>query len=200
MPKVFVTADTHFGHANIIGHCSRPFAGVDEMDAALIYLWNSTVGVDDHVWHLGDFAFRNHAQYLDQLNGKIHLCLGNHDKFSTTVRDRFFEVKELFYGRLTGDATSPKFFLFHYPLVSWPQKFGPLGTIHLFGHVHGRYSRPGERGLDVGVDVHSFSPIELDEAIRLADQNYAKGTEKAQQINQASVGTCPEPSSGNLSG
>lgn len=178
MPKVFVTADTHFGHAKIIEHCNRPFLGVDEMDAAMIQLWNSIVSPEDTVWHLGDFAFRNHLSYLDALNGKVNIVLGNHDKFSTTVRESFAKVLDLFQGRLTGDATSPKFFLFHYPLVSWPQKFGPLGTIHFYGHVHGRYSRAGERSLDVGVDCHGFSPLPLETAITLADQNYARETSK----------------------
>ena len=33
---VFFTADLHFGHANIIRHCARPFASVEDMDAALL--------------------------------------------------------------------------------------------------------------------------------------------------------------------
>ncbi len=32
----FLTADHHFGHAPIIGYCARPFASVEEMDAAMI--------------------------------------------------------------------------------------------------------------------------------------------------------------------
>lgn len=178
MPKVFVTADTHFGHRNIIDHCNRPFLGVDEMDAAMIHLWNDTVGPEDHVWHLGDFAFRNHLEYLKQLHGKIHLILGNHDGFSTAIREAFFEVRELYHGRIQLGETTPKFFLFHYPMVSWPRKSGDGGTIHLYGHVHGRYSRAGERSLDVGVDVHSFSPILLTTAVEMAEANYEKSKVK----------------------
>jgi calcineurin-like phosphoesterase family protein len=33
--RVFFTADHHFGHRNIIGLCQRPFADIEEMDAAL---------------------------------------------------------------------------------------------------------------------------------------------------------------------
>lgn len=155
------------------------------MDAALIHLWNDVVGIDDHVWHLGDFAFRNHLEYIKQLHGKIHLVLGNHDRFSQTVNDSFAEVRELYHGRLLGDKTTPLFYLFHYPLVSWPQK--SYGTVHLYGHVHGRYSRAGERSLDVGVDVHNFSPILLTTAVQMAEANYEKGKAK-----QNSTGTCAE--------
>lgn len=34
--KVFFTADTHFGHENIIGHDNRPYSNVDEMNEAII--------------------------------------------------------------------------------------------------------------------------------------------------------------------
>lgn len=57
--KVWFTADTHFGHRNILKHCDRPFGSVKEMDEALIAMWNAVVGLNDDVWHLGDFAYRS---------------------------------------------------------------------------------------------------------------------------------------------
>lgn len=53
----FFTSDTHFGHANIIRFCKRPFENVEEMNEALIENWNKVVSDDDTVFHLGDFAF-----------------------------------------------------------------------------------------------------------------------------------------------
>jgi calcineurin-like phosphoesterase family protein len=163
--RIFFTADTHFGHRGIIEHCNRPFLGVKEMDAALIQLWNSTVNPNDVVWHLGDFAWRNHEDYLEALNGHIHLVSGNHDKFSARVAQKFERVVPVFEGHVASGA--PLMFLFHYPLVSWPKKFKGE-SIHLYGHVHGRYSRDGEASLDVGVDCHNYQPIPLEEVVRLA--------------------------------
>lgn len=45
----FYIADMHFGHKNIIRYDNRPFGSVEEMDKALIQLWNETVGSDDIV-------------------------------------------------------------------------------------------------------------------------------------------------------
>ncbi len=41
---LFFTADTHFGHKNIIEYCQRPFIDVEEMNEAHIDNWNRTVG------------------------------------------------------------------------------------------------------------------------------------------------------------
>ena len=55
--RVFVIADTHFWHKNIIDYCDRPFNSVEEMNSTLIKNWNKTVTNDDIVIHLGDVGF-----------------------------------------------------------------------------------------------------------------------------------------------
>ena len=59
MPERFFTADTHFGHANILKHeaASRPFASIEEHDEQLVQNWNAVVGPKDTVWHLGDLGW-----------------------------------------------------------------------------------------------------------------------------------------------
>jgi len=84
MSKYFFTADTHFGHTNIIKYCHRPFKNITQHDNYLIKMWNSRVSPEDTVFHLGDFCFKKlkgkTAQfYLNQLNGKIIVVKGNHD-------------------------------------------------------------------------------------------------------------------------
>jgi calcineurin-like phosphoesterase family protein len=54
---IFFTGCTHFGHANIIKLAQRPFASIEEMNEVLVERWNSTVGSDDTVYHLGDFSW-----------------------------------------------------------------------------------------------------------------------------------------------
>jgi calcineurin-like phosphoesterase family protein len=67
--SIFATADTHFGHKNILQYARRPFITIDDMDATIIANWNSVVGTDDLVVHLGDFAFA--SDYCNELQAEI---------------------------------------------------------------------------------------------------------------------------------
>ncbi len=64
MNKVFFIGDTHFGHANIIKYCKRPFSSAQEMNEMLIKYWNETVEPSDTVYHVGDFAFDGHPENI----------------------------------------------------------------------------------------------------------------------------------------
>lgn len=81
---IFYTSDLHLGNSNIIRYEHRPYKSVEEMNAGLIAKWNAKVGRNDDVYVLGDFSFKGTKQtinYLENLNGKIHLVHGNHDAF-----------------------------------------------------------------------------------------------------------------------
>ena len=49
----FFTADTHFGHANVIWMCERPYASIDEMNESMISAWNERVTGNDTVFVVG---------------------------------------------------------------------------------------------------------------------------------------------------
>lgn len=157
---VFFTSDTHFSHAKIIEYANRPFANVDDMNAALIRNWNTTVGKTDTVYFLGDFAFGTQQSgigILNSLHGDIHLIIGNHDRPTICASPRWSSVqpyKEINHnGRLIC--------MFHYPIASW--KNVGHGSYHFHGHSHGNY--PGNRQmLDVGVDLHGYKPITFEQA------------------------------------
>ncbi|WP_088348277.1 MULTISPECIES: metallophosphoesterase family protein [Rhodomicrobium] len=163
---VFFTSDTHFGHQAIIHLKKRGFASASEMDESLIANWNAVVGPGDTVYHLGDFSYRNTrsgADYLDALNGTIHLIEGNHDQ-EMLKQDaaRFASISQISVIEPHGQLIV----LCHYPMREWDRAW--RGSWHLFGHVHGRLdSEPLGYSLDVGVDSHDFRPWSFGEIAEL---------------------------------
>lgn len=155
---LFFTSDTHFGHGGSLGLFQRPFGSVAEMDAALIRRWNETVGREDEVWHLGDFAIGRPADYtqpiLDALSGRKHLVAGNNDDEATRALRGWANVVP--YAELEAEGT--RLVLCHFPFRSW-NGMGK-GAIDLHGHSHGRMA-PLPRQIDVGVDVWDFRPVPL---------------------------------------
>lgn len=153
------TSDTHFGHAKIIKHCARPFANADAMDEALIVNWNSRVGENDDVWHLGDFAFRNAraaSGYLRRLNGRKHFIWGNHD--NRQIRGLPLWASSQPYAEISVEGQ--RLVLFHYALRVWNKL--RHGALHLYGHSHGNL--PGTSlSCDVGTDCWNYAPVSLDE-------------------------------------
>ena len=162
-PRTWFTADTHFGHANIIKHCARPFADAGEMDRVLIDNWNATVRPGDEVYHLGDFCMGGPeaaAVYRKQLNGRIHLIAGNHDRDSVVGMPGWATSRT--FAEVTVEGQ--RLVLFHYGMRTW--RGIRRGAIHLYGHSHGRL--PGSRqSCDVGVDVPAwgFRPVGLGEVL-----------------------------------
>ena len=159
---IYFTSDTHFGHGGALGLYRRPFASVAAMNEALLARWNETVGPEDTVWHLGDFAIRQRppvvADLLAQLNGRKHLVAGNNDPPAT----RGLAVWESVQSYLEIEADGVGMVLCHYPFRSW-RGMGK-GWVNLHGHSHGRL-KPLPRQFDVGVDVWSFRPVTLSEIL-----------------------------------
>jgi calcineurin-like phosphoesterase family protein len=155
---VFFTSDTHFGHGGALGLYRRPFASVAAMNEALVARWNETVGPDDAVWHLGDFAIRQSearvAEWLDRLNGVKHLITGNNDPVPTTGQPAWASLAP--YAEITVGGVL--LVLCHYPFRSWNGM--AKGSLNLHGHCHGRL-KPQPRQFDVGVDVWDFRPVDL---------------------------------------
>lgn len=82
--QTWIISDTHFNHERIMTYepvrlAAMQASGYDSMDEWMIDNWNAVVAKDDLVLHLGDFSFKGVSRYMDRLNGRIILLLGNHD-------------------------------------------------------------------------------------------------------------------------
>ena len=171
---LFFTSDTHFNHENILRFCNRPFANIEEHDKALIENWNSVVGINDTVFHLGDFCFGNPQaveHIAKQLNGHIILIRGNHDdkNLQKSLWGLFEEV--LYQARIQVDGRTV--YLNHFPFLCFahadPDMYKDSYAYNLYGHVHsGKYTKTSDEGrlsycyptqYDVGVDNNNYTPI-----------------------------------------
>ncbi len=162
--RIFVTADTHFGHAEALALYGRAFASVEAMDDALLANINATVGAKDILVHLGDFMgprewdktqLARAAALRDRIDCKrVYLVRGNHDPLAEPKFDALFEsVEDVISGR-GFNGTDERVVMFHYPIDQWQGR--PNGGFHLHGHVHG-FSTAVARRADVGVDVKSMA-------------------------------------------
>ena len=160
---LFVTADTHFGHKNVIQYCNRPFSSIEEMDETIIRNWNSVVMPSDTVIHLGDFALGpkgSLAHYVEQLNGTILLMKGNHDRTASFWRQFDPKIKMLEYGYCLPAMTHGySGIIFSHRPMELSQI--PDGYVNLHGHIHStptnrKYNYPPH--IDCGVDYWNFTP------------------------------------------
>jgi calcineurin-like phosphoesterase family protein len=172
----FFTADTHFGHRNVLrlGE-GRPFDSIEEHDEALVRNWNSRVGSRDVVYHLGDLSFLNPARTRDvlrRLRGRIHVVQGNHDRLGhlNAYRDEglLVSVDSLVSVPVPVDPRhedpaqrTRTVVMCHYPLLTW--EGAHRGAWMLHGHCHGTLPPTTQPRMDVGVDCTGYAPISFEE-------------------------------------
>lgn len=159
--NLWLTADSHFFHTNIIRYCGRPFTSVEEMNETLLQRWNVRVAPEDTVLHLGDFALGKAEQVVPfrrRLNGRVVLIRGNHDRFGKATGDALgFQVVEGQAELRVGEKVL---------LLSHEPDFTPVqpGQVKFCGHVHEHW-RCTDFVVNVGVDVWGFKPISIEEAL-----------------------------------
>jgi calcineurin-like phosphoesterase family protein len=169
---IYLIADLHLGHANIIRYCSRPFlvSDVREMDHVLIKNWNYTISPANRVYYLGDLRYGNDAlpalQYRQKLKGHITFIEGNHDDrelgaVSSSILD---------YGGF-------QFLLVHDPAHSQSAFDG--WVIH--GHHHNNNLRQypfidfEHRRINVSAEVIGYSPVNLKDICELIHDRMSRG-------------------------
>ncbi len=193
MPNVFLTADEHHGHHNINRLCDRPFETSEHATAEIVRRHNKVVGPGDLTFHLGDFWFgpRDNgrmAETVTSLNGEHVLVLGNHDRASVTETNGWahqrsyldagftavVDVATLTLPAVKASATPRRVLLSHFPYTAdhmdnarYNQfRVRDEGRWLIHGHVHNLYT-VRQRGVNVGVDVWDFTPVNVHEVARL---------------------------------
>ena len=176
MPSVFLVSDTHFGHAGVCRFTRedgftklRPWTDPEEMDEAMVKLWNETVGKRDKVYMLGDIVINRKAlSTLGRLNGDKVLIRGNHDIFKLEDYTKYFRdirathiMKGLIFTHIP----------IHHDSLA---RFG----CNVHGHLHEKRvmldDEIDNRYICVSVEHTDFKPISLED---LRDRIVAQGGE-----------------------
>lgn len=129
MNRVFVIADTHFGHKKVVDF--RPWKTVEEHDLELITKWNSVVKKHDTVWHLGDVCLggREKLEIIRNLNGIKKLVLGNHDTYPLEL---YLQV----FNKVYGAIKYKNGILTHIPVH--PNQLDTRFAFNIHGHMHSK--------------------------------------------------------------
>jgi calcineurin-like phosphoesterase family protein len=161
---IYFTADTHFGHFNIIRYTDRPFHSLEEMDEKLLSEINERVSIDDVLYHIGDFCMSKRPGAAEYYRSRIRcrnviMVTGNHDPHYSTGMPRkefgalFSECYPVLRRKIflpTGEVKPV--FMHHYAQRVWDKSH--FGAWHLYGHSHSTLpDDPRMMSMDVGVDA-----------------------------------------------
>jgi len=143
--KLYIS-DLHFYHNSLNRQMDcRGFSGYEEMNRHMIEEWNKKVTKKDEVYILGDLSIAKGKPTNDiihQLNGKLYLIEGNHDKY---LEDKEFDRSLLKWIKPYAEISDNKrkVVLSHYPVFCYNGQYRkaddvPL-TYMLYGHVHNTF-------------------------------------------------------------
>ncbi len=158
-PKLFFISDTHFSQINKVRTKEFMIGPADQTDHEYIKNWNSVVGKNDIVYHLGDFGNYN---IIKQLRGNVILICGNYEM--QDIKNSNFETfkqnlinlgfKDVVLDGIVLDKKTLgiPIYLTHKPENTKSNMF------NLFGHVHSL--KPLKKnGFNVCAEYHNFTPL-----------------------------------------
>ena len=177
MGKIFVCSDLHLSHDRQFVWGARGFNSIGEMNTTIVERFNSVVSPEDEVYILGDLclggadSLETNRAMLEQLNGKLHIIIGNHD---TPTRIAMYQelpnVIEVVYATML-HYRGYHFYMSHFPTMTANlDEDKPLKAriINLCGHSHASDAFIDfNKGLiyHVEADAHNCYPKDIDNII-----------------------------------
>jgi calcineurin-like phosphoesterase family protein len=173
--KVYITTDTHLGHAMLVGNYHRPHDFETEI------LSNLSRVEGDLLIHLGDICFGNdtywHCKLMEAARhfDKKMLIRGNHDNksYNWYIKHGFDSVMEFAQMQLFGH----ELLFSHKPILADEIKTTRYDKIemNIHGHLHGKgkFSHRTVEGYtpgfhyDCAPDIHEYKPVDLAKLLRV---------------------------------
>ncbi len=157
--KRWATADWHLGE-NRFDLLFRPFVDQQQMIDELVKNHNNIVSKEDDVYVLGDVCYKEHPQFLEQVNrfnGRKILIRGNHDRvFSDEQLNSYFDLIIPDRKGIDIEIGEISCYMTHYPSTGVEDKF------NIVGHIHSAWKFQLNM-FNVGIDVNNYRPVDLDE-------------------------------------
>lgn len=154
---------------------ARGFDNIEDMNNAILKNWNAAVGEEDDVYVLGDLMLNDNRRGLDllkQLNGYLHIILGNHDSDARVELYQSYlpKVVEIVYSTII-KVEKQHYYLSHYPsfTANYDDKPYHSHLINLYGHTHQQtnfFTIDGKNNpfmYHVGVDSHGCTPVSIEQ-------------------------------------
>jgi len=167
--KRFVISDTHLNSLAVANICNRPFKNLEHMNNTIIKNWNNVVKPNDIIYHLGDFVdddmsqLYNIKRFKDQLNGRIRIILGNHDRYVP-----YFNWLDFGFDRVYDQPVVIDGFIMlsHEPLfLNDLENSNAKAYLNIHGHVHGNWYA-NSHYVNVCAERVNYSPVNLDRVIK----------------------------------
>lgn len=163
---------------------------IEKHDETVISNWNSTVGKDDTVIHVGDVGLGNEDSLLSvvrRLNGHIHLVTGNHDRVWPGHRDarrhqrKWMEVFESVQAFTKIRISGRTILVSHFPYDGdstrderyTQYRFRNEGAWLIHGHIHAA-TRIDGRQVHVGMDAWDLRPVPVEVLTKLIEEEERK--------------------------
>lgn len=178
--KIYVIADHHFYHSNILQYTRKNFRDIEEMNQNIIKSHNEVVREEDIVLLLGDFCFRNSAlkEVIEHLNGYKYLILGNHDNedlvknylslgiekvFTTPVKihDDYFSHEPLIKGEKND---------LHFQLATKEFLKNKKGK-NYHGHIHSKEEIESVQYKNVTCEALDYQPLFIGKTLAIPAQD-----------------------------
>jgi calcineurin-like phosphoesterase family protein len=158
----FVTSNLQLGRPGAIKKYNRQFNDVHEMTEQLIQNWNNVVGINDVVYHLGNFALdpKTAQDALNRLNGRIFLMPAELDDSVQSLAQKGMLPKNVSLMNRIAPIANFKCNLSYWPMAEWPEK--KKGYWSVIGYPEKKYkSDPRQKVINVSTDLWGNKPQDL---------------------------------------
>lgn len=169
MSKVYLIADLHLGHKNVVKWRSG-FNSHEEHDELILGNLHATVKKRDFLYILGDVAFSEEAlKELKKFTDRVttHLILGNHDTEKRVPQDMLFSC----FKSVSSLKSYKNTWLSHAPIHQDELR----GKFNIHGHTHSHII-DDPRYLNVCAEQIEYKPIEFRVAREIIDAKNRLGT------------------------